>query len=328
MGKKQIINLDLMKGAMFTSYSAVIFAFVALLFDGIHYYQINNYFQMWLNIIMIPIIIAAGIFLIIRKHWYKQIMIAALIPLLINILLTIIDDGINHPENTFIIMRNVYTASVITFLATYVIKRVFVYIVCASISVVYIITAFMSGNQILIDNIFAVVFVQFAIVYILDNFIQMYQVLEKQAKKSEQKVINLSKNVEIERKEFIDELAKIKNKYASENDEIIEEIEGLHKKMSSGIANMIFDFAEQKSKEDQLFFNRLLEVHPNLTPGDLRLCFLISTNMTTKEIALKTSRTTDSVRVLRSRLRKKLSLDRSQNLYSYLKRYTAQHFDN
>lgn len=323
MDKKKNGNLDLMKGAMFTGYSAVILAFLALLFDGIHYYNINNYFQMWLNIVMLPIIIVAGIFLAFRKRWYKQIMIAALIPLLINILLTIIDDGIKHPDNTFIVMRNVYAASVISFLATYVIKRTFIYFVSISISAVYIITAFLGGNEVLIDNIFAIVFVQFAIVYILDNFIQMYVVLENQAKKSEQKVISLSKNVEIERKGFIDKLAEIKDKYGETDGEIIKEIEILHKKMSSGITNMIFDFAEQKSKEDQLFFNRLLEVHPNLTPGDLRLCFLLSINMTTKEIAIKTSRTIDSVRVLRSRLRKKLALERSQNLYSYLKQFTT-----
>lgn len=320
--RKKNGQMNLQKGAMFTSYAAVIMAFLALLFDGIHYYEINNSFQVWLNIAMLPIIITAGILLIWRKHWYKQIMMTALLPLLINILVTIIDDGINNPENTFIIMRNVYTATVIAFLATYIIKRVLIYFVCISISVVYILTAFLSGNAVLIDNIFAIVFVQFAIVYILDNFIKMYCILEKQAKYSEEKVIQLSKTVETERKEFIENLAGIKSKYNSGDHNIISEINSLHEKMSSGITDMIFDYAEQESKDDQHFFNRLLEAHPNLTPGDLRLCFLLSSNMTTKEIAIKTSRTSDSVRVLRSRLRKKLSLERDQNLYSYLERYT------
>ena len=54
-------NMDLMKGAMFTSYAAVIMAFFALLFDGIHYYETNNSFQMWLNIGMLPIIVTAGV---------------------------------------------------------------------------------------------------------------------------------------------------------------------------------------------------------------------------------------------------------------------------
>ena len=201
--------------------------------------------------------------------------------------------------------------------------RTIIYFVCVSISVVYIVTAFLSGSEILIDNIFAIVFVQFAIVYILDNFIKMYSILEKQAKDSEIKVIQLSKNVEIERKEFINQLSDIKSKCNSTDQFIMDEIDSLHQKMSSGVTDMIFDYAEQKSKDDQLFFNRLLEAHPNLTRGDLRLCFLLSNNMTTKEIAAKTSRTADSVRVLRSRLRKKLSLERNQNFYSYLKPFTT-----
>lgn len=318
-GKKSNEKIDLQKGALFTSYSAVIIAFLALLIDGIHYYEINNNFQMWLNILMLPIIITAGVLLIWRRDWYKQIMIAALLPLLINILLTMIDDGINRPENTFIIMRNVYTATVISFLTTYVIKRTLIYFICISISAVYIVTAFLTGSQELIENIFAVIFVQFAIVFVLDNFIKMYSVLEKQAKDSERKVIQLSQNVEIERKEFIEKLDSIKLKCNSTDQSIINEIDILHHKMSSGVTNMIFDYAEKKSKDDQLFFNLLLKSHPKLTHSDLRLCFLLSNNMTTKEIAIKTSRTADSVRVLRSRLRKKLSLDRDQSLYLYLK---------
>jgi len=55
-------------------------------------------------------------------------------------------------------MRNVYTATVISFLAAYVIKRVLIYLVSVSISVAYVFTALLSGSQVLIENIFAVVF--------------------------------------------------------------------------------------------------------------------------------------------------------------------------
>jgi len=316
-------NLNLQKGAIISSYLAIIISFIALLLDGISYYQAGNYFQMWLNIGMLPIIVTSGILIIIRKHWYKKILFIALIPLLINILITIIDNSLSEPVHKFIIMRDVYTASVVMFLAIYIINQKLIYGISISISAAYVIASLISGNEILIENIFAIIFVQFSIVFVLDNFIRMYRILEKQAKDSEQKVIQLSKKVEIERKDFIDKLAEIKSKFGSKDKEIVKEIDRLHQTMSSGITNMIFDYAEEKSKDDQLFFNRLLEEHPNLTPGDLRLCFLISTNLTTKEIAEKTSRTSDSVRVLRSRLRKKLNLNRTQNLYSYLERYTV-----
>lgn len=317
--------LNLQKGALISSYLAILLAFIALLFDGIHYYENQNHFQMWLNVALLPVIFVAGILIIWRKEWYKRILMIALIPLLINILVTMIDNSLSDHVHTFIIMRDVYTATVVSFLAIYIINRTIIYLFSLSISITYVLAAFLSGNEVLIENIFAIVFVQFSIVFVLDNFIRMYSILEKQAKDSDQKVIQLSKNVEIERKEFIDKLAEIKLKYNAENhnEPIVKEIDRLHQKMSSGIANMIFDYAEEKSKDDQLFFNRLLEAHPNLTPGDLKLCFLISTNLSTKEIALKTSRTTDSVRVLRSRLRKKLALDRNQNLYAYLKRFTT-----
>ena len=321
-------HLNLQKGAIISSYLAILMSFLALLFDGIHYYEVQNTFQMWLNIAMLPIIMVAGILIIWQKQLYKRVLIIALIPLLVNILVTIIDDSLNEPVHTFIIMRNIYTASVVMFLAIYIINRKLIYIISLGICTTYITASLLSGNRVLIENIFAVVFVQFSIVFVLDNFIRMYRILEKQAKDSEQKVILLSKKVEIERKDFIDKLAEIKCKYASKDKDIVKEIDRLHQKMSSGISNMIFDYAEEKSKDDQLFFNRLLDDHPNLTPGDLRLCFLISTNLTTKEIAEKTSRTSDSVRVLRSRLRKKLSLPRTQNLYSYLERYTCASLPN
>lgn len=315
--------LNLQRGAIISSYLAILMSFLALIFDGIHYYEIQNTFQMWLNIALLPIIVIAGALLIWRRQWYKPILLIALIPLLINILVTIIDNSLHDPVHKFIIMRDVYTASVIMFLAIYIIKRTLIYFISISISITYIIAALLSGSEVLIENIFAIIFVQFSIVFVLDNFIRMYRILTKQAKESEQKVIQLSKNVEMERKNFLEKLSEIKSKYESKDNNIVSDIDNLHQKMSSGIANLIFDYAEEKSKDDQLFFNRLLEVHPNLTPGDLRLCFLISTNLTTKEIAEKTSRTADSVRVLRSRLRKKLSLTRKQNLYSYLERFST-----
>lgn len=316
-------SLNLQKGAIISSYLAILISFIALLLDGIHYYEVQNTFQMWLNIAMLPIIMVAGFLIIWQKQLYKRVLIIALIPLLVNILVTIIDDSLIEPVHTFIIMRNIYTASVVMFLAIYIINQKLIYAISISISTTYVLASFLSGNEVLIENIFAVIFVQLSVVFVLDNFIRMYRILEKQAKDSELKVIQLSKKVEIERKDFIDKLSEIKSKFGSKDKDIVKEIDRLHQSMSSGITNMIFDYAEEKSKDDQLFFNRLLEEHPNLTPGDLRLCFLISTNITTKEIAEKTSRTSDSVRVLRSRLRKKLILSRTQNLYSYLERYTT-----
>ncbi|OFX16296.1 MAG: hypothetical protein A2033_16975 [Bacteroidetes bacterium GWA2_31_9] len=66
------------------------------------------------------------------------------------------------------------------------------------------------------------------------------------------------------------------------------------------------------------FYNNLAKAHNNLTPSELRLCTLLSLNMDSKEIATFTHQEYNSVRVSRSRLRKKIGLSDTDNLVNYL----------
>ncbi len=54
------------------------------------------------------------------------------------------------------------------------------------------------------------------------------------------------------------------------------------------------------------FYKRLLAKHPRLSKSDLRLCAFLSMNLSTKEIAQITQQNPSSIKVARSRLRKKL----------------------
>jgi CheY-like chemotaxis protein/DNA-binding CsgD family transcriptional regulator len=66
------------------------------------------------------------------------------------------------------------------------------------------------------------------------------------------------------------------------------------------------------------FFSRLLDKHPELTKSEIKLCALLSLNLDTKEIASILSQEYDSVRVSRTRLRKKLNLENDEKLPNYL----------
>ena len=67
------------------------------------------------------------------------------------------------------------------------------------------------------------------------------------------------------------------------------------------------------------FFERLSKKFNNLTKGDLRLCALLKMNLRTKEIANLTFKNPESVKVARSRLRKKIGLTHSNiDLSSFL----------
>lgn len=70
----------------------------------------------------------------------------------------------------------------------------------------------------------------------------------------------------------------------------------------------------------QEFHDKLNKLHPNLTPNELKLCSFLKLNMSTKDISSVTLQSTKSIEVARTRLRKKLELERDENLIAYLQR--------
>ena len=66
------------------------------------------------------------------------------------------------------------------------------------------------------------------------------------------------------------------------------------------------------------FYKRLYERFPQLSSHEQRICAFLRMNLNTKEIAAITGRSSKSIEVTRSRIRKKLDLSRSNNLSSFL----------
>jgi AraC family transcriptional regulator, chitin signaling transcriptional activator len=65
------------------------------------------------------------------------------------------------------------------------------------------------------------------------------------------------------------------------------------------------------------FFKILIKKHSNLTPKDLKLCAYLKMNLATKEIAPIMAISVRGVELHRYRLRKKINLDKNQNLNEY-----------
>jgi tetratricopeptide (TPR) repeat protein len=66
------------------------------------------------------------------------------------------------------------------------------------------------------------------------------------------------------------------------------------------------------------FYQKLSRDYPLLTAQELRLCAFLRLNMTNKEIASITFQTTESLKTARYRLRKKLGINRDENLVAFL----------
>ena len=69
------------------------------------------------------------------------------------------------------------------------------------------------------------------------------------------------------------------------------------------------------------FLTRLRNDYPSLSPNEQKLCTLLRLNLNTKEIANLLSISLRGVEVARYRLRKKLQLDKGQNLSKFILEY-------
>jgi len=69
------------------------------------------------------------------------------------------------------------------------------------------------------------------------------------------------------------------------------------------------------------FIKKILKSFPDLSMVELKLCVLIRLNMSIKNIAHILLQKPESIKVSRSRLRKKLGLEPCQNLSSFLSQY-------
>jgi DNA-binding CsgD family transcriptional regulator len=102
----------------------------------------------------------------------------------------------------------------------------------------------------------------------------------------------------------------------TENKKIIAE---LIKELESNSAMISWDDFEIRFQEVYTGFYKKLNInYPDLTPNELRLCAFLRLNMTTKEIAAITYQSGNSIVVARHRLRKKLGIEKDENLVSFL----------
>jgi len=77
-------------------------------------------------------------------------------------------------------------------------------------------------------------------------------------------------------------------------------------------------FEKQFVEMDPVFYRELNERFDSLTPNERKLCAFLKLNLTTKEISEITQQSTRAIEVARYRLRKKMNLDRKENLVSYI----------
>ena len=80
-----------------------------------------------------------------------------------------------------------------------------------------------------------------------------------------------------------------------------------------------WEFLEEAfNNADKDFLKKIKNIHPNLTPNDLRFCAYLRLNLSSKEIAPLLNISSRSVEVKRYRLRKKIGLSHESSLSDYI----------
>lgn len=77
-------------------------------------------------------------------------------------------------------------------------------------------------------------------------------------------------------------------------------------------------FKEAFNNADKDFLKKMKQLHPKLTPNDLKLCAYLRLNLSSKEIAPLLNISVRSVEIKRYRLRKKMGLEHEEGLVEYV----------
>ena len=115
---------------------------------------------------------------------------------------------------------------------------------------------------------------------------------------------------------LIDDLQKIIPQTNKEGQEMIRQMGNKYK---LGTSTQIWnDFDVKFENAFDSFYKVLLEKYPGLTPNERKLCALLRSGLSSKDIAVLTFQNPQSVDVARYRLRKKLNLANEENLIDFL----------
>ncbi|HOI31431.1 MAG TPA: tetratricopeptide repeat protein [Bacteroidales bacterium] len=115
-------------------------------------------------------------------------------------------------------------------------------------------------------------------------------------------------------KQIAEELTANSQAFKKENQELIRRIvRDLDKAQQSDIWD---EFEIRFQQVHNAFYEKLMQINPELSLNERRLCAFLRLNMTTKEIASITGQSVRSIEVARTRLRKKLNLTNSDTSLS------------
>lgn len=142
---------------------------------------------------------------------------------------------------------------------------------------------------------------------------------KQELQKKDQELVSLTMK-KIENIEFLKTV--FERLESSRNTDCKENLDEFKKEFNAIISeNTWKNFDEHFNLVYPEFYKNLIMKHPDLSPAELKLCRLLRLNLSTKEISSISYTTPESIKVARSRLRKKLGIESDDNLTGYVMQF-------
>ncbi len=124
----------------------------------------------------------------------------------------------------------------------------------------------------------------------------------------------------LEKNEFITSIAKKLGEMKLDLHKTIQpQVQTMIKELKDNSSSKIWEEFELRFKEVHTdFYDALYAAFPDLSPNEKRICAFLRLNMSTKEISSITHQSVKSINMARYRLRKRLNIDKDENLIQFL----------
>ncbi len=298
---------------------SIFFFSIGFIIDDVKYILANKWLLLVLNL-PVTFVLLLGLYRLSfsTKKWNKLLVICYLL-----ITTNVIASGIYRLSEKelpyFSILSNIFVGFVIVITSAYVLGKLLTYMFCFIYIFYYLLMGLFISNAYYLGTVLQLSIMLFGVAFGTLYFIQQHNRIQAIARQSQQETQKLKTLIKEEQTDIQQTIRTLENKVGKKDFDLAQEITRIKKWSNNDLSKTLFEYTQNVDSKENQFFNALLEIHPELTSNELKLCSMLLNNMSTKEIAENTICTPDSVKVFRSRLRKKLNLDRSINLISYLK---------
>lgn len=286
--------------------------------DAIFFKVDNLIIDFWLDIISSCLLASCFILTIVNKNkwdtWLFMLSAVYTIHMILSALTPVIfNNEINYELK---LMFNMLCGVVVVVFSAFILKPMISYIYSAIYIIFYIVITLIYPSDFLIKSISVVTIIYFGLSRLLTTLMARYKSATEEALLANKGLVRLKESIAKERAEIksIIENLSIKAKGRMTKNDLIQ----LEKIVNNSITDTVFNYIESKGNASNDFFTALIKSYPNLTDSELNMAYMIYNGLSTKEIAAQRHCTVDSIKVFRSRLRKKLMLKPEQNLWAFL----------